>query len=580
MKPNPEKDIVRQIIQGALNPAKGVVSVIGPSHSGRGFFIEKAYQTALRLYRKGRIDRQPLLIENDDEFDKEGYDNEILFCLFPVGVSALESIAQTGVGFVVKGVAGEEQFSATWLESVFVSDIYTAEHVQIILNRHFGRSRFESFPTFMRTPEGITEFFITPLFEATGLQDDKGTIVGTVLPPGIILSVAYDAVANYTQNLSISKDEMKEYVERSANLALDASRPSLFVDPDVALLMSNGNDIDAFEELREELRSVVSTPKTQQKQPVKKIEIKNPTETKKVLKTFIAGQDEAIETVTSLLETPYAFPNGRPKGPIFSAFFCGPTGVGKTELAKLLATYGFDRQTELIRIDCSEFAEKHEVAKLYGAPPGYAGYGEGGKLTNAVKANPHAVILLDEAEKAHWSVWDSFLQILDDGVLTDGQGEKVDFSNTAIIFTSNLGTKGLLKKSLGFGDEERQRDVKTLAKKEIDEFFRPEFLNRIDSFVFFNFLSDAAFTEIVDIKMRLLLKRLTDNSVHLDYDTDEMRSFILSKLKRKDYGARELVRVIEQEVLQKVSHHLVSTNRKATELKVNFGDALTFEGKE
>ena len=223
------------------------------------------------------------------------------------------------------------------------------------------------------------------------------------------------------------------------------------------------------------------------------------------------------------------------KRPIGSFLFLGPTGVGKTELARTLASVLFDSEEAMVRIDMSEYMEKHTVSRLIGAPPGYVGYEEGGQLTEAVRRRPYSVILFDEIEKAHPDVFNLFLQILDDGRLTDGQGRTVDFKNTIIIMTSNLGTE-LIKD----GRASRQELLALLRRS-----FRPEFLNRIDEIVIFNPLSYSDIKKIIDIQLNLIKIRLKDMGVELEVD-EKVKDKIADEGFDKEFGARPLKRTIQR----------------------------------
>jgi ATP-dependent Clp protease ATP-binding subunit ClpB len=230
-----------------------------------------------------------------------------------------------------------------------------------------------------------------------------------------------------------------------------------------------------------------------------------------------------------------------PQRPIGSFIFLGPTGVGKTELARALAEFLFDDEEAMVRLDMSEYMERHSVARLVGAPPGYVGYEEGGQLTEAVRRRPYTVVLLDEIEKAHQDAFNVLLQLLDDGRLTDGQGRTVDFRNAVVIMTSNLGSDVFTDPTLGSGE----RREKVLA--EVRMTFRPEFVNRVDEIVVFDALGREEIAQIVDIQVGLLAKRLEGRklTVHL---TDAARAYLADKGFDPAYGARPLKRLIQREV--------------------------------
>ncbi len=281
-----------------------------------------------------------------------------------------------------------------------------------------------------------------------------------------------------------------------------------------------------------------------------------------ILKKSLVGQDEAVSAVCRAVRRGLSAMKD-PRKPVGSFLFLGPTGVGKTELAKVLCDFMFNDRDALIRFDMSEFMERHEVSKLIGSPPGYVGFDEGGKLTDAVKRHPYSVVLFDEIEKAHPDVFNLLLQVLDDGRLTDGQGRFTDFSNCVIIMTSNAGVKeGNSSRHLGFTSEQegtkRDREkfvstVKDAAKK----LFKPEFLNRIDETCVFNFLDKEELTSIVELMLNSLKARALEQEITLELDSVAM-NYILEKGTNRDYGARPLKRAIQNLVEDPVSDVILS----------------------
>ncbi len=235
-----------------------------------------------------------------------------------------------------------------------------------------------------------------------------------------------------------------------------------------------------------------------------------------------------------------------PNRPIGSFIFLGPTGVGKTELARALAEYLFDDERAMVRIDMSEYQEKHTVSRLVGAPPGYVGYDEGGQLTEAVRRRPYCVVLFDEIEKAHHDVFNVMLQILEDGRLTDAQGRTVDFKNTIIIMTSNLGSHRILEYRGSFEGHGYEK-MKETVLEELRQAFRPEFLNRIDEIIVFHALTEEHLKQIVDIQLAGLRKRLEDRKISLEL-SDVARSFLVHVGFDPTYGARPLRRAIQKEL--------------------------------
>ena len=266
----------------------------------------------------------------------------------------------------------------------------------------------------------------------------------------------------------------------------------------------------------------------------------------------VIGQRAAVEAVSNAVRRARAGLND-PHRPLGSFLFLGPTGVGKTELTKALAAFLFDDDQAMVRIDMSEFMEKHSVARLIGAPPGYVGYDEGGVLTEAVRRRPYQVLLFDEVEKAHPDVFNVLLQVLDDGRLTDGQGRAVDFKNTLIILTSNLGSQALSTLPDG-ADAEAARDQVMAA---VRAHFRPEFLNRLDEIVLFDRLSRANMDGIVDIQLGILAKRLAARNITLDVD-EAARTWLADRGYDPVYGARPLKRVIQKAVQDPLAEKLLS----------------------
>ncbi|HEX2510858.1 MAG TPA: AAA family ATPase, partial [Microvirga sp.] len=256
----------------------------------------------------------------------------------------------------------------------------------------------------------------------------------------------------------------------------------------------------------------------------------------------VVGQREAVESVSTAVRRARAGLQD-PHRPIGSFMFLGPTGVGKTELTKALAAFLFDDETALIRLDMSEYMEKHSVARLIGAPPGYVGYEEGGALTEAVRRRPYQVVLFDEIEKAHPDVFNVLLQVLDDGRLTDGHGRTVDFRNTLIIMTSNLGSEYLVAQKEGEDTDAVRDEVMGVVRAH----FRPEFLNRVDEIILFHRLKRSEMGAIVDIQITRLQKLLDDRKITLALDP-EARVWLAEKGYDPAYGARPLKRVIQKHV--------------------------------
>ncbi len=293
----------------------------------------------------------------------------------------------------------------------------------------------------------------------------------------------------------------------------------------------------------------------------------------------IIGQDEAIHAISDAIRRARSGLKD-PRRPIGSFIFIGPSGVGKTELAKALAEFMFDDLDAIVRIDMSEYREQHAVSRLFGAPPGYVGYEEGGQLTEAVRRRPYRVVLFDEIEKAHPEVWNSLLQILDDGRLTDGQGRVVNFRNTVLIMTSNLGTEYINKSgTLGFlqssGDQE-EREAHDKIQKALKNTFRPEFLNRIDEIITFSSLSKDQMQQIVDLQMEEIQERLYEHDITVEL-TPTAREWLANEGYDPAFGARPLRRALQKHVESPLSVSLLSGEFKAGDTVVVDVDEKTEE---
>ena len=280
----------------------------------------------------------------------------------------------------------------------------------------------------------------------------------------------------------------------------------------------------------------------------------------------VVGQDEAVTAVANAIRRARAGLQD-PNRPLGSFLFLGPTGVGKTELARALAGFLFDDEHAMIRVDMSEYQEKHTVARMIGAPPGYVGYDEAGQLSEAVRRRPYAVVLFDEVEKAHPDVLNVLLQVLDDGRLTDGKGRTVDFKNTVVIMTSNLGGSAIADATLSGGtvDEAVWRDVNDAVRRH----FRPEFLNRIDETIIFHALDMAQMTRIIDIQIAGLLSRLSDRKISVEL-TDAAKQYLVSEGYEPAFGARPLKRVLQRKVLDPLALRVL-------EGEVREGDTITVD---
>ena len=290
---------------------------------------------------------------------------------------------------------------------------------------------------------------------------------------------------------------------------------------------------------------------------------------------WVVGQGDAVQAVSRAVRRARAGLQD-PNRPIGSFIFLGPTGVGKTELTKALARFLFDDETAIVRMDMSEYMEKHSVARLIGAPPGYVGYEEGGALTEAVRRRPYQVVLFDEIEKAHPDVFNVLLQVLDDGRLTDGQGRTVDFRNTLIIMTSNLGAEYLIQ--LGEGDDSDK--VRDEVMEVVKAHFRPEFLNRVDEIILFHRLRRTEMGAIVEIQLKRVRQLLADRKITLELDEDATH-WLADKGYDPVYGARPLKRAIQKYLQDPLAEQILSGDvPDGSTVKVTSGsDRLLFHTK-
>lgn len=275
----------------------------------------------------------------------------------------------------------------------------------------------------------------------------------------------------------------------------------------------------------------------------------------------IINQNEAVKIVSEAIRRARAGLKD-PKRPLGSFIFLGPTGVGKTELTRALAEVLYGSEDLMVRLDMSEYMEKHTVSRMIGAPPGYVGFEEGGQLTEVVRRKPFSVILLDEIEKAHPEVFNILLQIMEDGRLTDGKGRTVDFKNTILIMTSNIGSELIHKHTLGFGAEDtREDDLKTKLMGSLREAFRPEFLNRIDEVVVFNSLGKKQIRQVVDLELKKTEKLLIHQKVKLEVE-EKVKNWLAKEGYDPDYGARPLRRLIQKEIENPISDKLIAGGYK------------------
>jgi ATP-dependent Clp protease ATP-binding subunit ClpB len=332
-----------------------------------------------------------------------------------------------------------------------------------------------------------------------------------------VAELRYGVIAGLRKEI----EEAREKLEKDKNAESQLIREEVTED-DIADIVSNWTGIPVSRMMEEEYEKIAHLEER--------------------IRERVVGQDEAVRVVSDSIRRSRAGLHD-PRQPLGSFIFLGPTGVGKTELSKAVAEILFGDERNIVRIDMSEYMEKHSVSRLIGSPPGYVGYDEGGYLTETVRRTPYSVILFDEIEKAHPEVFNVLLQLLGEGRLTDAKGRTVDFKNTIVIMTSNLGSRFLNQSDL-LSEEE----ISEKMKEELKNFFRPEFLNRIDEIVTFNFLTREDIAGIVDIQIDEVNERLSDRGIELIV-TDRLRREIAERGYDPEYGARPLQRVIQKMLL-------------------------------
>jgi ATP-dependent Clp protease ATP-binding subunit ClpC len=344
------------------------------------------------------------------------------------------------------------------------------------------------------------------------------------------------AVEDYTR-ASTLRDEIAELTQRAENPAGEDKTVPEVTPADIAEVVSRATGIPVAQLTAEE------------KDRLLRLEDR--------LHQRVVGQDEAVSVVAEAVRRSRAG-LGDPNRPIGSFLFLGPTGVGKTELARALAEALFGSEDRMIRIDMSEFQERHTVSRLVGAPPGYVGYEEAGQLTEAVRRTPYAVLLLDEIEKANADVFNILLQVLDDGRLTDGQGRTVDFKNTVVIMTSNLGSDVISRRSLGFGGDGGTdgAQLRDRIMSRLRESFRPEFLNRIDEIIVFRQLDETQLRQITGLVLEETKRRLHAQDITVDFTQDAV-DLLAQRGFQPEFGARPLRRTIQREVDNRLSAMLL-----------------------
>lgn len=361
----------------------------------------------------------------------------------------------------------------------------------------------------------------------------------------------FKKMAEYQMELAILEKQIKEQKSQIQSQD-DENKNNKVTVEDIAYLISLKTGIPATKIAMEEAQKLLNLETTLSKR--------------------VVGQAHAIKSVANAIRRNRAGLRQH-NGPIASFIFLGPTGVGKTELAKAIAAEVLDDENRIIRIDMSELMERHDVSKLIGAPPGYVGYGEGGQLTEQVRLKPYSVVLLDEIEKAHQDIFNVLLQVLDEGWLTDGEGNKVSFTNCIIIGTSNIGSEILVdkKRPVGIGIQSEEWGVdeeKKAVMDEIKKFLKPEFLNRIDEIIIFNRLGEDEIRQIVELQINKLKEHLQKLSLTLEI-SNKVKDFIIQGLDTANFGARPIRRKIEQTIESEIANYLITYNQHVDKLFVD-----------
>lgn len=353
-----------------------------------------------------------------------------------------------------------------------------------------------------------------------------------------VAEIRYAQIPKKREELKIAQDNLRNFQEERGLLKEEIS------EEEIAAIVARWTNIPVSKMLQSELDKLINMEDN--------------------LKQRVIGQSDAIEAVSNALRRSRAGISEE-KRPIGSFIFLGPTGVGKTELAKALAEFMFDDEDALIRVDMSEYMEKHTVSKMIGSPPGYVGYDEAGQLTEKVRRRPYSVILFDEIEKAHPDIFNLLLQVLDDGHITDAKGRKVNFKNTVIIMTSNIGSDMILNADkvgdIGFnGDENKtvESDIKSKIMKSLQEFFKPEFLNRIDDIIFFHSLNKEQVSEIVKLQLEHVINRVSNQKGIQVKISKKAQEYLAEKGHDPQYGARPLKRVVQNEILNPLALEIIS----------------------
>jgi len=603
--PTEYQDILDNIASEILDPHSGHVGIVGTALAGKTFLIHQLVGNIDRYLDRLERDNMHFIHVDDDDLDNimslpNRYHTYISCVMSQLSCSERDitfytedpSVAAKLFSFTkkariileashstVEGIAHMEHSGATkvWGSWTFidVNEIFLKKKDLVnLLHMTLNEKIMEAFKVDLDR-KTISLFLNHCLKNMPELLGQEGTQKNRVLVPIGIWSVVLRRMGGvmglsesaklrsrnnqivmakviesvYSDNAELFQDFVQE--ENSENLLVIPS-------PDGRSALRIPIPTQLFEQLQAQEQDDDDKPVIAQKLAFNKID-----ELEQNLHKEVIGQDPAIDTIVESMVVPAAGLNDDSK-PIKTMLFLGPTGTGKTKMALTLAKSIAEEPLNVIRIDMSEYSQAHEAAKLLGAPPGYAGFEKGGVLTNAVKKHPNSLILLDEIEKAHAKIWDSFLQIFDAGRMTDGSGNTIDFTQTVIVMTSNIGASKISKKSPGFSAiseaeayDKRQKDSKTIITKALEDEFRPELINRIDELVIFNELSLETSRKIVRKEIGILEERMTKQGYVLGDIENDIIDEILSKSNVSKYGAREIQRVILRNLSSPIARNML-----------------------
>jgi len=595
-----------------LDPDRGHVAVIGSSQSGKTFLINQLVGNFDRYLDKLNRDVMHFVrVDEDDLYDIMALPNrystyidsivdelqcseaDICFVTENVEVASklfsfskrsriiFEASRSTFVNIVNAENSGDTKMWASWryvdVTEIFIKKQELIDTVYLALNERIK----ETFNVDL-TKKMIAMFVSHALRKIPGLVGKEGYTKGKILAPlgvwlvtlrrmGGILGLAESnsfqdkngklVLGKVINNIFQDNQEIlesyieEEFPEDSDNSILIPLPGGQFVKIPMPPMANPFDGIPGLESSSEE-NILQEIDKNQ------KVQFKNIDELGDKLKKEVIGQDDAVKEIVDGLVVPAAGLND-PTKPIRSMFFLGPTGVGKTKMAQTLAEEIAEKPLNLVRIDMSEYSQPHEASKLLGAPPGYAGFDKGGVLTNAISQNPCSLILLDEIEKADPKIWDSFLQILDAGRMTDGTGNVVDFTQTIIIMTSNLGAKENQKSLTGFNtgmenEDEKNQKAKKVTMKALEDNFRPELINRIDEIINFNEISRDTALQIVAKEVGILSDRMKNSGYTLEGLSSDILDEVLLRSNIAKYGARDIQRVILKSISNPVAYSMVT----------------------